>query len=88
MFTSHLMFVNKKCDMKTNIKQDMNTITHLLISAAAHAHSVSVFQYKKGRGVSPSAYGARYVPSCVDYSRSNFRSIGLETGVILICGHG
>ena len=58
MFTSHLMFVNKKWDVKTYIKQDMNTITHLLISAAAHAHSVSVFQYKKGRGVSPSAYGA------------------------------
>ena len=58
VFTSHLMFVNKKCDMKTYVKHDMNTITHLLISAAAHAHSVSVFQYKKGRGVSPSAYGA------------------------------
>ena len=58
VFTSHLMFVNNKWDMKTYIKQDMNTITHLLISAAAHAHSVSVFQYKKGRGVSPSACGA------------------------------
>ena len=58
VFTSHFMFVNKKWGVKTYIKQDMNTITHLLISAAAHAHSVSVFQYKKGRGVSPSAYGA------------------------------
>jgi hypothetical protein len=42
--------------MKTYIKQDMKTIKYLLISAVAHAESVSVFQYKKGRGVSPSAY--------------------------------
>ena len=44
--------------MKTYIKQDMKTITYLLISAEAHAETVSVFQYKKGRGVSPSAFGA------------------------------
>ena len=36
----------------------MKTITHLLISALAQPRVFSVFQYKKGRGVSPSSAGA------------------------------